>query len=404
MKFFEQFFGPPTMDKFARQVMRSLKAAGDTRKANYDAAEARILFTEEGRDAGVMNLRNLFGEYCSLPKGERQAWMRRTMLGLLNHMEIPEEFEDVKPDLYPSVRTKSMPELMRLDAKLQGKDSLGLSLVWTPLSDCLATCLVYDLPQSMCFVTQDHLDKWGISLYEALEAARQNLEEKPCTIAALDERVYVFATNDAYDATRMLLTDRIRKLKIQGSPLVVPLSRDTLFLTGSEDEEGQKILLDLVEEQKDNPRPVLPIPHVLGCDDWQVWTPPPGNPHADRFRRLEVEYFHGEYAEQKSLLDQLHEQDGMDLFVASYTAIEKDDKLLSYCVWAETVTTLLPKTQYVAFIAQDQNALGLVPWERVLQVMGDEMQVQESYPPRWLIDSFPDENQIARLQPADLPD
>ena len=36
--------------------------------------------------------------------------------------------------------------------------------------------LVYDLPTTMGFVSADKLEEWGVSLYEAMEAAQRNLE------------------------------------------------------------------------------------------------------------------------------------------------------------------------------------------------------------------------------------
>ena len=359
------------------------------------------MFFRDGKEAGVMSLPNLFGEYCSLPKADRAAWMSRTISALVNQMEIPDDFEDVKPDLFPTIRPKSMLEVMKLDVELQGGKWKGFA-AW-PLSEHLTVCLVYDLPNSMRFVTQDDLATWGVTLYEAGEAAKHNLEEKPFSMSVIAEKLYVLINGDAYDASRMLLLDAIGSLDLTGDPVAIPMTRDVLLLAGSDDSEGLGLMLDLADEYKENPRPICPVAHRLVGGEWQVWTPPSDNSHFNRFHRNQLEHAASEYAEQKRLMEKQNEQTGTDVFVASFSAIAKGDKVLSYSVWSETVPTWLPKTDYVAFMSADEQPLGLVPWDRVERIMGEAMRPMDCYPPRWLVESFPDDEQLGELKPGDFP-
>ena len=157
-----------------------------------------------------------------------------------------------------------------------------------PLTDHLVACLVYDLPSSMQFVMADQVEKWGVTLYEAMEVALQNLDEREFVMMALGDKLYVIETGDSYDATRLLLKDKIRSLELVGKPVAVPVSRNTLLIAGSEDPAGIAILAELAEKKADDARPLCPIPIILEGDDWETWTPPADHPSAEKFRAMKL--------------------------------------------------------------------------------------------------------------------
>ncbi len=397
----DQFRDPPTLDEFANIMMNVVQSAGDTRCAKYDKAESRLIFTIDGKNAGMMNLRSLYREYCAVPQKKRKEWIRETTLGMINLMEIPDDFEDVKPDLLPSVRPKSMFEINRLSAEVQGLE--WNDMVVEPLSEHLVVCLVYDLPNSMRFVSQDDLKKWGTTVHEAMEVAKRSLEEKPFAIKHIKGELYILTNGDSYDATRMLMVDVLRSLRLSGDPMALPLARDALLICGSNDQKGLGLMFEFAKDKKDCPRPVCPLPHRLVNGEWQLWVPPPHSPHINKVRWLEIEYLLGEYSEQERLMRLRNGQIGADVNVASFTAIAKEEKVLTYSVWSDTVPTWLPKSQYVALVGDGQDLLGFVPWERVVTIMGASMSPKECYPPRWSVEAFPDQCQLAELKPGRLP-
>ena len=85
---------PHTKDDFAHTIMDSLRKIGDARTAEYDREMYRLIFLKNGKQDGIINLHNLFIEYNKSNAGEREAWLKRTALGLAKPMDIPEEFED----------------------------------------------------------------------------------------------------------------------------------------------------------------------------------------------------------------------------------------------------------------------------------------------------------------------
>ena len=391
----ERFFGPPSEDKFARIIQTTLRRMGDSRHCTYDKANFRLVFIENGEQSSIINLRNLHTEYCKADKAHRSKYLLQTCRGFVNPMDIPDEFEDARHDLLPTVRTRSMLEVLRLESLLQGAEPTEMA--WVPLTDHLVVCLVYDLPHSMQFVNQEQLDRWEVSLYEALEVAQQNLAERSFAMYALGESVFIIQNGDSYDATRLLLKEQIAGLQLSGRPIAMPVNREMLIITGSEDAEGLAIMAQIAEDQAGEARPLCPIPITLVDNEWETWLPPADHPHYSKFRLLELKYLYGEYAEQKELLERRNEQTNTDVFVASYAAMEKDTEAVSWAIWIKDCTTWLPQTNLVALSDPETEVTRMATWEQVYSVAGHRMKPLDMYPPRWLLDDFPSPNELEKI-------
>lgn len=402
MSLFDKILGPPSPDKFARQLTTALKRAGDPRKATYYREKFQIRFTSEGQEAGVANLRNFYDEHCRVPRSERSKHLRHIVRGLLTYLkDVPVDFEDARPDLRPIVRGRSYFEFLRLQSEIEGHETPDIPS--HDIGDHLSVALVYDLPESMQSINREQLDGWDVSYYEALEIARQNLEETEFAIASVGDKLYISATGDNYDASRLLLTDVIGRLDLQGRPVVAVPNRDTLVIAGDEDEEGLALLADFTEQALKAPRPMSGIPMVLEAGEWRTWMVEPDHPQYGRFRLLELKSLGGEYAEQKELLDTLHERRGTSLFVASFSAVEKEGgDVFSYCLWSEGVDALLPRTQKIMFFGEGQTGLCGGNWDRVAKIVGDLLEPVDIYPPRYRVRRFPDAAQLAQIGREDL--
>jgi hypothetical protein len=403
MGLFDKLLKPASPDKFAQNLIRAMKKAGDPRRAVYDPAEFQLHFFDGEKEVGVASLRNLYDEYCMVPRNLRRNQLKHVVRALLSyHKEMPEEFGDAQCDLRPMVRTRSYFDLIRLQQRAEGNEEPDIP--YQPIGDHLAASLVFDLPEAMRTISQDSLEEWGVSYYEAMEVARRNLEELEFRFAGLGDRVYASVTGDNYDASRILLTELIRRLPVQGEHIAVVPNRDSLLVTGDDDEEGLGILADLAEKALDEPRPMCGIPMRLSGDEWVSWMPDPDHPHYLRFRRLEVKSLYGEYADQKPLLDALHEKQGVDIFVASYSAVEKEGgEVLSYCVWSKGVDAYLPKTQRVMFFEEGDERIVGGEWNDVQRVVGRLMTpVEDMYPPRWHVQDFPTPAELEQLRAKDV--
>src|SRR5262245_57993284 len=283
------------------------------------------------------------------------------------------------------------------------------------IGDHLSLSLVYDLPQAMRSIIQDDLGKWGISFYEAVEAARSNLEQMGnVAFASLQGQasgVYISATGDNYDASRLVMLDLVRKMPVRGDYIAMVPNRDTLVITGSGDEAGLEVMAKLAEESFEKPRPISTIALRLENDAWESWLPPPDAPSFAKFHELRLRTIGMEYNDQKELLDQIHQHTGEDVFVASFSALQNTQtgRISSYSVWSQGISSLLPETDDVVFLRADQVAdkvsvAAAGSWQRVRDVAGDLMQPQGTYPERYRVLEFPSAQQLAAIGKGDWPE
>lgn len=385
---------------FAEIMIRALLAHGGQRTVAYVDEDCCVRFGKAGKYDQWLNLRNLYVEYQSLTRGDQNEWLRRTVVGILNWMELPADFEDVKPDLLPAICSTFFPDRMLLTAEPQGVPSSMIPAT-IRVSEHLVACLVYDMPNKMQFITPENLSTWGVSLDEAFEVAKQNLEVQECAVKEFDRHLVTFVSGDGFDAARMLMIDRIRSFGFSGDPVALPVTRDSLFLTGSNDEDGLRMMAELAENSLQKARPVCAIPHRLNGDTWEEWMPPTESPMFNRFRALRLRQLSDLYAAQHSLLNRIFDHTGTVGFVARLTVGEEYGHMLSYCVWSKDVPTWLPEAEFVGFFRADTGVVGgLVPWDRVCATVGNLMKCTDLYPVRWFVDDFPTAEQFEAMGAA----
>jgi hypothetical protein len=407
----DYLFGPPNRDKFARLVMAELAKLGPATTMRYDAEQFLI---ERGSE-GFINLANLYQEYCQVPRRERGAVLDRFIRGCVGttEFELPSDFEDVHPDLLPVVRSRFYLESVGLQSRARGGEDFTVPQQF--VGDHLSLSLVYDLPQAMRSIIQEDLDRWGVTLYEAVEAARRNLEQMGnVAFASLQsdsgDGVYFSATGDNYDASRLVMLDLIRKFQVRGDYIAMVPNRDTLVVTGSEDEGGLAVMIKAAEDSFDKPRPISTIALRLEGDSWESWLPERSSPHFAKFHELKVRTVGMEYNDQKELLDQIHDRAGEDLFVATFNAVQRKDSgaVSSYGIWAEGTQSLLPETDDLLLLRGDPSAKNVEvaasgSWQRVREIVGDLMQPMGLYPERYRVAAFPTAKQLAAIGKGDWP-
>ena len=203
------------------------------------------------------------------------------------------------------------------------------------------------------------------------------------------------------DAYRLLLLDSIRQMPVKGDHVAMVPNRDTLIVTGAEDEEGLKGMIALAKDALQQPRMISGLAFCLVGDEWLPWLPDASHPTYGELRTLQVQSHGQDYSEQKSLLDRLHEKTKQDIFVASFSAMEHKDtkELTTYCVWSRGVLALLPRTDLIAFVQEGKDPL-MAKWDRVAEVVGHLMEPLDIYPQRFQVSDFPTDEQLAAMGAA----
>ncbi len=384
-------------DEFAQLVIARLRETGVASEISYEPDEFQICVA--GEIQSTLFLNNAYQEYCSISEENRHKALRRFVRGWLDaHKPAPEEYADIQPDILPAVRSRSFFESARLRMVIAGNEDA--SLPYQMLGEDLGLGLVYDMPDSMKPISNRELDLWGVTFYEALEAARDNLRQvRPMIVGPQEgEGTYVFASNDGYDSSRMILLDLIRQFQVKGDYIAMAPGREMLIVAGSDDAPGLEAMVALAKKAFQQPRTVSGVALRLDGDEWMRWLPEAGHPLFDEFQALRMRSLGQDYAEQKELLDKLHEIRGEDVFVSSFSVMQHklSAQRVNYCVWTAGEISLLPRTERVIFGGAGQETV-MAAWDKVVEVVGHLMTPTDMYPERWRVETFPSAEELAAM-------
>jgi hypothetical protein len=383
-------------------MMEAIRQAGEDCPLRFDPDQFRLV--REGDPKNESNLAGVYSEYCAAPKDMRETIFQNFVrTWFFYRREIPSEFEDVGHDLLPAVRNRNHLEMTALQMRAD-KDA-DFRWPYRVLAGPLAVGLVYDLRESMMHVQQHSLDKWKVTFDEAFEVACGNLQHNSRdSLERVETGVWKSPWRDSYDPSRMLLTGYIRGHDVTGDPVVMVPNRDTLLLAGSADAGALGTLAALAEDAYERSRPISGRAFRLGADDqWVPFLPAEDHPHYEQLKLMQVRSIGGDYADQAEALKALHEKTGKDIFVASFSALKRQDTgdIRSYCVWSEGVVALLPRTDDLFFFrpkgSEDGEVVATVPWEQAQAVLGERIKPVGLYPERYLVEGFPSEEQLGVL-------
>ncbi len=71
--------------------------------------------------------------------------------------------------------------------------------------------------------------------------------------------VYLLATGDSYDASRILIKDAVRRFQVKGDHIAMIPNRENLIVVGSEDVQGLAGMVKLANKALKDPRPISGI-------------------------------------------------------------------------------------------------------------------------------------------------
>ncbi len=384
--------------KFAEKMLAEVRRAGWDGPLELDEEGFRLV----SGPSSYLNLHNAFVEYERAPRLRRGEVIRRYAT-VANAPGFPDSAAEARPNLLLQVRDHAWFEQLVLQYP-DLRDGRGPGVTCEPLNDLLAIEIVYDHPQSIASLAPDTLEGWEISPDEAFRVGRANLRDRtPGTLAPVAAGVFTSPWHDGYDAARLLLTELISRLDLEGDPVALIPQRDHLYVTGSDDDAGLGRIAAIAEPLLQEPRRVTGHAFVWRDGSWMSFAPEPGHPQHLAFRRLVYITEAQNYNEQKAVLDQQNQAAGRDVFVASVMVTERPDTaaLISMSTWTLGVPTLLPRADTVVFVAPGANAenrIVRVPWEEAVAVMGESMAPQGLFLERWLVETFPDAGQLAELE------
>lgn len=382
----------PSLKKFAQALMAHAQHNSFAHPMHFDADRARILTGANGDQ--IVNLANLYKQYRDAARADRPRVLEMCM-AILRDTSLPQRFEEVRAKLLPAVRARSYAESVRLSARLAGTALPGTSAA--ALGDDVVTVIAVDDADSMCIVTAAQLDTWGVSFDEALDAALDNLRAIPGGGFVRDpDGVMVGDWNDAYDSSRLLLPDLVHRAGI-GDPVAMIPTRDSILLAPAGDRRALLAMLAMADTaRKEQGRTVSAAMYHFRNRGAQPYTPD-DEEVARGLAQLRQRYLADDYADQKTLLDDLHDKHDIDLFVASFMLVQDNHarEEFSLCTWSEGVDALLPKSDRIALVRFNEQGkaqrAGMYDWDTVSAVARHLMTPEpDTYPIRYRVRQFPD--------------
>jgi hypothetical protein len=358
-----------------------------------------------GDGQSTIFLSNVYSNYCSAPRNKRSSVLAEFVGGAVaipSLPKVPSDFAAAKSSLMPTIRDAGYFKFMRLIDRKDGKDRPGLEVVTKPLVGGLVIALGYDTEHNITAVNHETFEKWGVGLEDAFAAAKDNLWERtdPSKMAG-QGGMYWSRWGDSYDSSRILLPELIYRLAVDGDPVAFVPNRNELWITGTNNSAGlASILKEGGASHFERGHPLSPDLYVLADGAWQEYVPADDTLRslwmAIRRKRDAIDY-----AQQKELLNAIHEKEGIDIFVAGCNLFEgKDGSAYSVCVWSNGVDSSLPRTERIAFVVNPEGKDHfVVSWAAALSIVGDLLEKESEFAPlRYRAREFPDEQQIAELR------
>ncbi len=393
----------PDRDAFARRVADAFAATGVAREAiRYDAEQFEIK-VEDFR----CFLGNAHRQACFAWPWERGGIVRslvalRTLGGDAGRPTLA----DVRDRLLPGVRHVWGLEAIRLGARLEGGE--GPQVPGFGLGPWLQVALFVDHENSTAMVGSADLARWGLTFEEAYDRALGNLKARSSApFVAIGEGLYHSPWQDCYDPARLLLRDALAPLDLSGDPVVGLPSWHHLLVTGSDDAAGiAAVVAFALKVMEEEPKTLSALPLVRRGGEWVGLELPRGHAAEPLLRKARVMELSGIYAEQKALLDRVHEAAGADAFVATYLGSrnEQTDDHTSSCVWVRKVPSLLPRTECIQLFDSDrpeaERVLARVDWDIVQLHCGELLRPTADAVPRFRVESFPPDEAIAAMAAA----
>ncbi|HEX3462473.1 MAG TPA: hypothetical protein VHS78_00285 [Candidatus Elarobacter sp.] len=370
----------PSREAFAAEALAAARRAGFEAPA-YDPDGFAVVSGSQR-----LGLENLYRSYCALPPAERAAFLAESFRSLLGEPP-PETFDAVREMLVPMIRARAEQMLMKSAPE-------PVALVERPFSEDLVVTLVIDRPTMVARVRRTDLERWNVDEETAFAAALHNLRLRSSdSWVTMARGVYCAAWNDAFDVTRIVFPDLVRRLPLEGEPVVMTPNRDYLLAASAREPDQLQTMAQLAARSYDeNPYPLSMQPLVLRGDRWEPFEL--GGAASREIRGRLVERRAEDYEMQANAYG--------DRFGASFAKLMLDGRpgageLRTLATWQPGSTALVPAADVLG-VLHERGAL-YVPRDDALRILsvGPE---SELWPPRYRLTGVPTEEQMAALHAA----
>jgi hypothetical protein len=381
--------------RFARLAVSVARRAPGVRSARHDAEEFAIAIVRADDGSPTwLNLSNVFAEVGDGSRAEQRERLGR-LIRIMTAPRPDDGWDVVRPRLRPVPRPQTYGRV--------GPPGMQPPLARTA-QPYLNELVVVDRPEAMEYVTPEQLTRWNVTADEVFAAARANLAE--IARRTLDRpwagdrtMITMLDDGDGYFTSLPLAPHWLAEVEQRmGGPVLAFLpDNNTLLLCPLPDDADP--VYDLVEKHfAEAARSLSPVGYrTAGNGRVIAYEVPPGHPHENATRRAEAVLAATEYGTQTEWLAREYQRAGIDVHIGRLLAVvPPDGPAETLAVWADGITTLLPKADLIAFARGDEVAFR-VPW----RVVAEHVELRPEpllAPARYQVGGWPAAEVMSRLE------
>lgn len=198
--------------------------------------EGLSLRLRRGESELTLNVQSFYNAYAQHP--DQLAAVAEALLASLrnyNPARAVSSFDELRELVYPMLKPIALLATIR-------ERSLPM-IVYRPFLADLIISYVIEEPSSVAYISEQHLERWGLAEHELHEQAMANLRRRTAergshTVTGEGyQRLVIFDAQDGFDATRLLLPDLIEPWAagLPGTMVVGIPNRDFLIIFSDSD-------------------------------------------------------------------------------------------------------------------------------------------------------------------------
>jgi len=388
---------------------------------SYDHQTRSFVFGDpKGSDYRTVFLDNNFRRWCQGSPKARAEQLSRFVRSLGETGAVIDP-ANLAAELMPGIRPRVLFSHALIQTRIQGApEGNDNEPAWTPFCGELVACVVRDRQDSMSLVTRSDLDQAKLSFDQAMAHALARFRAKaPAPDFEPDPRapgLYYCGNLEDYQSSLLLMTPGkdFKLPALDGDAVALVPGRNQFFVTGSRNRPALKVLLDLAETAGQQPHFCSSALLVWHDGHWVEYLFEAGTSEALKQRRVAIAQRASDYNGQKQLLDQLHEVQNKDIYVASFMVYQRNSQLgseFSVTTLASGATdAVVPVADRLIFVdqiidpqtgrvAEGAREIVSVPWSDAMAVAGRLLQpIPSLYPPRYKSLGFPDADMWGKLR------
>ncbi len=398
MNFLDIFGKKTEKDQFAALVLREFRRRKWPRALKYDT----VNFSLSTGESSTIFLQNQFQSWKIAKPEAKNLAINDLVVSAFENLALEKEdktFEAKRSRIWPTVRNRTYVE------NLWMFDGLNLGPAHyrgTNISFCEGFSIILTVNDTHNITICNHQTfvGWAKTFEEVLPIARQNLrEQKRVWFDRHAEGFYFAETGDYFDSSLPLMTDAFSQLDLDGEPIALIPTRETLLVAGSGDITSLNAMCDIAIKlyEKDS-RQVSLLPIVLKNGEWKPFVD--ASATYDRLSYLRQQNTILDYADQKVTLEEYFQQTGRDVFVAGVGAVslEESKKTFLRATLLDGVPSLLPDVDILAVANATTEEIIIRYFKDVMSVMGPMPLEPNTYPRRYVFDGQLTDTQWEKLK------